>query len=579
MKNNFYFISFFIILILYFLLIDFLFPFMSLGSFEFHLIDIIYIYWFSVIAYNICDYIPTKKRLIISYSFVIVAIFSFFSIEPLGISVVTKPLFFTDMPDLYPSLIEVVPLYLQIITIAATVLYFSLLIAFALYFVYRLYKMYNIKRVKSISLIVIVILTTYLSFFRPVKINSIYANYFDIANSKGIINTISHRISFDKKYNNIECNLNDVKNAINLLSQRDIDVSKLIMPYSDNTVTNRSVFLIYLESFYDYSHFASLFDKDPFPEEYRKWAKASSKVGPNDGNGSLFARLSGLTASSPIFPKKPDSTIITKTLPFLFRDKGYNVIALEESGVTYYLDKLFPDIGVEKTVFSLGITNIKNYIKDNISDDSVFVTGFTFLGHANTHIKNDLNFVSNNQRFMRKIDKKNRAVLVETLENSAMTAIDIIETRDIILEKYPDAIIIFKHDHLYPYLKNIIYNSSIDESIKLSFLSSYTVNPLLIWNGKDGAYKLEDGFPPENIPMFIAANTKLDYTNSLIELLYKENTDNVIRFYNSFYTNSYGNIRRIEVDRESLSYKYDHAQRVVSEDIFRGSKYFNSLID
>ena len=45
----------------------------------------------------------------------------------------------------------------------------------------------------------------------------------------------------------------------------------------------------------------------------------------------------------------------------------------------------------------------------------------------------------------------------------------------------------------------------------------------IIWNGKDGAYKLEDGFPPENIPMFIAANTKLDYTNSLIELLYKDN--------------------------------------------------------
>ena len=541
--------------------------------------DIIYVYWFSVIAYNICDYIPTKKRLIISYSFVIVAIFSFFSIEPLGISVVTKPLFFTDMPDLYPSLIEVVPLYLQIITIASTILYFSLLIAFALYFIYRLYKMYKIKRVKSILLIVVVILTTYLSFFRPVKINSIYANYFDIANSKGIINTISHRIYFDKEYNNIECNLNDVRNAINLLSKRSVDVSKLIMPYSDDTVTNRSVFLIYLESFYDYSHFASLFDKDPFPEEYRKWAKASSKVGPNDGNGSLFARLSGLTASSPIFPKKPDSTIITKTLPFLFRDKGYNVIALEESGVTYYLNKLFPNIGVEKTVFNLGITNIKNYIKNNISEEKVFVTGFTFLGHANTHVNNDINFASNNQRFMRKIDKKNRAVLVETLENSAMTAIDIIKTRDIILEKYPDAIIIFKHDHLYPYLKNIIYNSSIDESIKISFLSSYAVNPLLIWNGKDGAYKLEDGFPPENIAMFIAVNTKLDYTNSLIELLYKENTDNIIRFYNSFYTNSYGNIRRIEVDRDSLSYKYNHAQRVISEDIFRGSKYFNSLID
>ena len=124
----------------------------------------------------------------------------------------------------------------------------------------------------------------------------------------------------------------------------------------------------------------------------------------------------------------------------------------------------------------------------------------------------------------------------------------------------------------------MIYNSSIDEKIKKEFFESHTVSPLLIWNGKNGAFKLEDGFPPENIPLFIAANTGIHYTNSIISLLYKDKVDSIIRFYNNFYTNENNKIVKIEVGKESLSYQYNYAQRILSEDILRGEKYFNDII-
>ena len=480
------------------------------------------------------------------------------------------------MEYLYPSLIEVLPFYMQIITIAATILYFSSLFAFAIYFLYRLIKIFLIDKKKGIILFFIILITTYLSFFREVKINSIYPNYIERVNKFGIINSISHRISFDRENNKVIANIDNVKNAIELLKevQNKREISNLIMPY--DYTNKRNVFIIFMESFYDYSHFLELFDKDPFPKEYREWALQSSKVGPNDGNGSLFARLSGLIGTSPIYPKKQKSKVNT-ALPFLMKNAGYKTIALEECGITFNLDKLFPNIGFEETIFNLGLTNIKNYIKNNDFEKPLFISGFTFLGHAGSHIKNDFNIFENNKRFYEKINRKDKKVLLETMENSVMTAIDIIETKNIILQKYPDAIIIFKHDHLYPYLAGMIYNSSIDENIKKEFFESYAISPLLIWNGRNGAFKLEDGFPPENIPLFIAVNTKINWTNSIISFLYKDKTEGIIRFYNNFYTNENNKIIRIEVSKESLSYKYNYSQRILSEDILRGKKYFNDL--
>lgn len=570
---NFYINSFIIIFILYYTITQFLLPQLSIDKFKISLIDILYVYLFSLISYFL-----SNKKLIISYLFIIVAVFSFFTIEPLGITILTKPIFFTDMQDLYPSLIEVLPLYMQIITIASTILYFSSLFAFAIYFLYRLFKIFLVDKKKSVILFFIIIIAAYFSFFRQVKINSIYPNYIERVNKYGIINSISYRISFDRENNKIVANIDNVKEAIELLKevQNKRDISNLIMPYDYTNKNKRDVFIIFMESFYDYSHFLTLLDKDPFPKEYREWASKSARVGPNDGNGSLFARLSGLIGTSPIYPKKQKSPIYT-TLPFLMKEAGYKTIALEECGITFNLDKLFPNIGFEETIFNLGLTNIKNYIKNNDFDKSIFISGFTFLGHAGSHIENDLNIFENNKRFEAKINKRDKKVLLETMENSVQAAIDIIETKNIILKKYPDAIIIFKSDHLYPYLSGMIYNSSIDENIKKEFFESYTISPILIWNGKNGAFKLEDGFPPENIPLFIAVNTKINYTNSIISLLYKDKTDGIIRFYNNFYTNENNKIVQIEVDKESLAYKYNYIQRILAEDILRGKKYFNDI--
>lgn len=572
-NNSFLIISLILITAIYYSITQLIFPMFSVNKMNFSIIDIIYVYVFSIISY-----ILSNKNKLTSYLFIIVAVFSFFTIEPLGMTIEAKPLFFTDMPDMYPSLIEVLPLYMQIITITATTLYFGLLLAYALYFIYGLYKMYKTNIKKAIIMTIVVILVTYISFFRPVKINSIYADYSDIANKYGIINTISYRISYDKSVE-ARADKESVEKSLKLLTdiQNKRDVSNLILPY--DTDKKRDVFIIFMESFYDYEHFLPIMDKDPFPKEYREWASNSTRVGPNDSHGSLFARTSGLIASSPLFPKK-QKTPIYSALPYIMKDNGYHTIALEESGVTYYLDALLPNIGMEEVVFSLGLTNIKNYIKTNNYNNPIFLAGFTFMGHAGSHVENDLNVYDNNKRLMDKINKKDIPVLIETMENSALAAKDIIDTRDTILEKYPDAIIIFKHDHLYPYLKTIIENSSIYNKIKEDFFNDNTVSPMLIWNGTNGAYRFEeDGFPPENIPMFVAVNTKANYTNSIISLLYKDKIDNIIRYYNAFYTNDNGSIKKIEVKKDSTSYIVNHAQKILSEDILRGKKYIYSYID
>ena len=111
-NNSFYLISLLLIVLLYYSITQLLFPMFSVMKVNFSIIDILYIYLFSIISYILSD-----KNNYISYFFIIVAVFSFFAIEPLGITIESKPLFFTDMPDLYPSLIEVLPLYMKIMAV------------------------------------------------------------------------------------------------------------------------------------------------------------------------------------------------------------------------------------------------------------------------------------------------------------------------------------------------------------------------------------------------------------------------------------------------------------------------------
>ena len=641
--------------LLYLITSNFIMPLFSMMKLDFNIYDFLYTYLFVMTAYNLLVYYPFNLgnikniRIILTALFCVVSIFSFFAIESISLTVLSMVILFSDMPNLYSSLITVLPMHLKIITITVSIIYFSSLLAFIILFIFNIYKMF-IERSKIASLVMIafIIFTVFYLFLKPKNIDIWSIDFVRNAKRNGIINTLNYRINYDR-LNEIKPSKELVSDSIKLLkgyeSKRDVSTlylkstknifdnikkleddmhSILIEASSKNSnfvynnenidyeyieqlknnyydvytnfeisITNdlskidelkkglkRDVYLIFLESFYDYSHFRKLFNKDPFPKEYRKWADSSRKIAPNVNNGSFYARLSGLTGSSPLYPKT-QSEKIENTLPDILSKNGYNTIALEEALNTYNLKTFYPSIGFKSQVFGLGTTNINTYLGTNIDNlgSPVFAAGFTILGHTDSHLSNDLNFAENNKKFLDNFEGNDKLHIIETIDNSAMTAINIIDIRDTILKHSPNAIIIFKHDHLYPYLKAIIERSSIDEKIKTNFLSDYKPSPILIWDGTNGAYKANENFTPENIPLFIAVNLNVDYTNSVISLLYKEEIDDTISTYNKFYyTTNDSVIDNSEVSNMTI-FKYENAQRILSQDIFQGKKHYYLIKD
>uniref|UniRef100_UPI003F4C75AB hypothetical protein n=1 Tax=Brachyspira catarrhinii TaxID=2528966 RepID=UPI003F4C75AB len=640
--------------LLYLMTSNLIMPLFSMMKLDFNIYDFLYTYLFVMIAYNLLVYYPFNlgniKNIIIILTalFCVVSIFSFFAIESISLTVLSMVILFSDMPNLYSSLITVLPMHLKIITITVSIIYFSSLLAFVILFIFNIYKMF-IERSKIASLVMIafIIFIVFYLFLKPKNIDIWSIDFVRNAKRNGIINTLNYRINYDR-LNNIKPSKELVSDSIKLLKEYESkrDVSKLYLKSTKNifdnmkkieddmhsilieassknsnfvynnenidyeyieqlknnyydvytnfeiSITNdlskieelkkglkRDVYLIFLESFYDYSHFRKLFNKDPFPKEYRKWADLSRKIAPNVNNGSFYARLSGLTGSSPLYPKT-QSEKIENTLPDILSKNGYNTIALEEALNTYNLKTFYPSIGFKSQVFGLGTTNINTYLGTNIDNlgSPVFAAGFTILGHTDSHLSNDLNFAENNKKFLDNFEGNDKLHIIETIDNSAMTAINIIEIRDTILKHSPNAIIIFKHDHLYPYLKAIIERSSIDEKIKTNFLNDYKPSPILIWDGTNGAYKANENFTPENIPLFIAANLNIDYTNSVISLLYKEEIDDTISTYNRFYYTTNDSIIDNNEVSNMMIFKYENAQRILSQDIFQGKKHYYNLI-
>ncbi|TVL44729.1 alkaline phosphatase family protein [Brachyspira hyodysenteriae] len=629
-------------------------PLFSMMKLDFNIYDFLYTYLFVMTAYNLLAHYPFNLgnikniRIILTSLFCVVSIFSFFVIESISLTVLNMVILFSDMPNLYSSLITVLPIHLKIITITVSIIYFSSLLAFVILFIFNIYKMFiERSRISSLVMIAFIIFTVFYLFLKPKNIDIWSIDFVRNAKRNGIINTLNYRINYDR-LNEIKPSKELVSDSIKLLKEYESkrDVSKLYLKSTKNILNNinklednmhsilieassknsnfvynnenidyeyieqlknnnydiytnleasitndlskinelkkglkRDVYLIFLESFYDYSHFRKLFNKDPFPKEYRKWADSSRKIAPNVNNGSFYARLSGLTGSSPLYPKT-QSEKIENTLPDVLSKNGYNTIALEEALNTYNLKTFYPSIGFKSQVFGLGTTNINTYLSTNIDnlESPVFAAGFTILGHTDSHLSNDLNFAENNKKFLDNFEGNDKLHIIETIDNSAMTAINIIEIRDTILKHSPNAIIIFKHDHLYPYLKAIIERSTIDEKIKTNFLNDYKPSPILIWDGTNGAYKVNENFTPENIPLFIAVNLNIDYTNSVISLLYKEEIDNTISTYNRFYYTTNDSIIDNSEVSNMIIFKYENAQRILSQDIFQGKKHYYNLI-
>ncbi|MDO6994297.1 hypothetical protein Q5M87_09790 [Brachyspira innocens] len=637
---------------LYLITSNFIMPLFSMMRLDFNIYDFLYTYLFVMLAYNLLSYYPFNLsrikniRVILTSLFCVISIFSFFVIEAISLTVLSMVIVFSDIANLYASLITVLPIYLKIITVAVSIIYFSSIIMFILLFIFNLYKMFIKNKASSLIMTAYIIFISFYLFFIQRNIDIWSIDFVRNANRKGIINTINYRINYDR-LNNIKPSKELVADSINLLKEYELkrDVSKLYLKSTKNIFDNikkleddmhsilinasndsfvysyeridydyieklknnytdvysnigtsiindlekienlkqsfkRDVYLIFLESFYDYSHFKTLFEKDPFTKEYRNWENNSRKIAPNVNNGSFYARLAGLTASSPLYPKT-QSEKIENTLPDLLSKNGYNTIALEEALNTYNLKTFYPSIGFSSQVFGLGTTNINTYLVTNIQNlkSPVFAAGFTILGHTDSHLDNNLNIAENNKEFLNYFEGNDKLHIMETLDNSAMTAIEIIKIRDTILKTSPNAIIIFKHDHLYPYLKAIIQRSNIEEKIKTNFLNDYKPSPILIWDGTNGAYKAPDNFVPENIAMFIAVNLNIDYTNSIISLLYKEEIENTISTYNRFYYTT----NDMPIDKNEVSnltiFKYENAQRILSQDIFQGKKYYYNLIN
>lgn len=506
-------------------------------------------------------------------------------------------LLFHDMPILYPSLISVLSIKMKIIVIMATIIYFGTILFLIILFIINLIKM---KRKNSIIMLTIIFVLSFAIFFRKMDLKPWAIDFTNFANRNGIINSINYRINFDR-VNKIVYSKDDVYEAINILKEMEEtrDYSNLLI---GDTNSKRDIFLIFLESFYDYSHFVELFDKDPFPKEYRKWANSSRKIVPNERGGSFYARLSGLTGSSPLFPKTQIQKI-NYCLPDLLKNEGYYTVALEEAGNTYNLANFLPSVGFEETIFGLGGVsssntknymsvpgvvfiiheelvgnNIKNYIETNFNNlqKPVFIYGFTWLGHTGSHLLNSLNISDNNKNFINNFKDDNRLNVIENLDNSVLTAMEIIKIRDTILKYSPNALIIFKHDHLYSQLITAIESSSIEDKYKKAFLNDYAPTPILIWNGTNGAYKVPNNFMPENIPMFIAINAGItNYRGSIISLLYKEEIENIVSSYNNYYRITNDTLVFIDkIETNSKIFQYENAQRILSRDIFQGKKFY-----
>ena len=572
-KNYKYYILLFFINSAIYLIIPIILKQFSIVTIRYHYADIVLSFIFLMIAFNLLN-----NKLLYTLLFEIINIFSFFVIQPLGLTFQNNILLFTDMPNLYFSLLAVSSFPIKILLIISSIIYFSLILFIIISSIYYLVKRKN--KIASSIMIIMIIILVYTVFFRKTDVNLAWPNIIGQAYRNGIIDTINYRINYDR-IRNVKYSREDVLNAVNTLKnfEEKRDYSNLILQSS--TDNKRDVFLIFLESFYDYSHFTNLFEKDPFPEEYRKWANNSRKIPPNSGSGSFYARLAGLTASSPLYQNGSLSNI-NNTLPDLLVKNNYETISLEEAGHSYNLENFLPAIGFQHIVFGLGSTNIDTYIENKLNkiDNNLFVYGFTFLGHTESHIENDFNIKKNNEKFFSYFEDRYKYNLIETMDNSVMAAIEVIKTRDTILKYHPNALIIFKHDHLYPYLRGIIENSSIDNDIKMSFLNDNAPTPILIWDGTNGAYKAPDNFVPENIPMFIALNAGVtNYKNSIISLLYKEEIDGFISTYHKYYriTNDTLLLEN-NIDETSKIFKYENAQRILSQDIFQGRKYYYDLI-
>jgi len=409
---------------------------------------------------------------------------------------------------------------------------------------------------------------------------------------KGIILSIQSRIP---DYS-VKLSIEEVQESYNILQQEELQRSIYPISNSPSSVPQkkRPIFMIIFESFYDYSDLYSLFDQNPFPQEYLQLKNSNAYTGPNHLSGSFNARFSSLTGACPLQPAINFQSY--ETLASLLSDYGYKTIALEATSSTYSLSSFYPKWGFQEQHFHLFSKswiskndNINNYVsnfslmlQDTPADIIPFYFGFTFVGHTGTCYQSDtLPTIPNINNFLSYFpDIAQKKLATQLLKLSIFNANRILTLKKIILKKYPNALIVFKADHYSPNFNKNIKKSEIPQKYKDLISNNPAPLPFFVIDGTNGLINLPRGFSPVNIPLMILAEANLPYSNTTLSLLAKNIPNNIIEFYGLYFKKRLDTYNSINSnDNEYLQIiKTSKAYKTISIDLYQGFAYTRDLL-
>ena len=494
------------------------------------------------------------------------------------------------LPELYNfgTLLTVSILPVKIMYISLLILWISGLCYLIFYSVKNWFK---INFILKIIPILIILFYTQL-FSSPIAISLWNGRATQVFFFGGIIKTVRSRI----ENHNINISPEVVNNSFNLLKQYEKNRAVYPIKNSPNTILQkkRPIFMIVFESFYDYKHFLPLFEEDPFPQEYRELMNNNTYTGPNQTYGSFTARFLSLTGATPISIPSSHVNVSYPTLPQILSQYGYTSIALESVTPTYGLQDYYKVWGFNNIKFHMygndwsgkrlaadafekNITKIIQNTPDNITP---FYFGFTYLGHGNTcsfteKIKDPKVDISGFLTLA-----KNQSNAKQLLKANIFNAERLLSIKKMILQKYPDALIVLKSDHYSVEFSQFLNESdNIPQEYKDAFYNDPTPLPFVVIDGTNGVLPLEKGFSPANIPLMILAESKLPYKNTMISLLYRNIPKDMISVYNKWYQKVDGKYTPIDLANPNNQQflEYNKAIETISFDLYKNNSPSISL--
>ena len=478
---------------------------------------------------------------------------------------------------------------LKVSMLPVKILYISL---FILWLYGLFYLIFNfIKNWFTINLIskcipILIVLFYIKTFMSPISPSFWQRNPTQVFFFSGIIQTIRSRI----EEFNITVSPEAVKSSVALLKQYEAKRKVYSIKDSPKTIPQkkRPIVIIVFESFYDYKHFIPLFDEDPFPQEYRKLMNNNTYTGPNQTYGSFSARFVSLTSTIPIEPPSSHTNINYPTLPRILSQYGYTPIALEAVTPTYGLQDYYKiwqfhtidfhmfgnDWSGKRVPYDTFEKNITQIILNTPDNITPFYFGFSFLGHSGTlaftdKLKDPTTDISS---FLALSQDKTMAKRL--LKANIFNAERLLSIKKMILQKYPDALIVLKSDHYSTDLNQFLNNNNtISQQYKDSFYNDPAPLPFVVINGTNGILSLEKGFSPANIPLMILAESKLPYKGTILSLLYRNTPKNMMNIYNKWYQKDGDEYILIDLKiSNNQQYKeYSKAINTVSLDLYKNT--------